>query len=129
MTFTYTLSPATDLTRVRFHLGDTDEDAAMFSDEEIAFVITEAGTWQRAVIACIENLIAKLAATPDFEADWLRVDASKALASYKALLIEKKRALGVGGLVATGVHVYRADSDLTESPDWASEANGGIACS
>ena len=35
MTFTYTPSSVTDVTRVRFHIGDTVEATAIFSDEEI----------------------------------------------------------------------------------------------
>lgn len=125
MTFSYTPSSPTDVTRVRFHIADTDSNAAAFTDEEITFVISEAGTWQKAVIQLIQHLIAKLAQTPDATMDWLKVEPSKALATYQALLIEKKRELGVTNLVATAVHTYRADSDLTEAPDWASEALGG----
>lgn len=122
MTFTYTLSPATDLTRVRFHIGDTDSSAAKFSDEEINFVISEAGTWQKAVIQLIQTLIAKLGHTPDATMDWLKIEPSKALAAYEKLLNEKRRELGIVSLTSTAVHVYRADSDQTESPDWASYA-------
>jgi len=125
MAFTYNVSSPTDLTRVRFHIQDTDSTAVKFTDEEITFVISEAGTWQKAVIQLIQALIAKLAHTPDATMDWLKVEPSKALASYQSLLIEKKRELGVTNLVATAVHAYRADSNLTEAPDWASEALGG----
>lgn len=126
MTFTYTPASPTDVTRVRFHIGDTDSTAAIFSDEEIEFITDEnSGSWQRAVIACIEAMIAKASNQPDFKADWLQVDGSKSIAGLKTLLSEKRRALGVASLVATSVHVYRADSNLTESPDWAGEAEGG----
>jgi len=59
-----------DVSRVRFHLGDTVETGAKFQDEEIAAVISEKGSWQQAVIACILNLMARLS-IPDFTADWL----------------------------------------------------------
>jgi len=119
MTFTYTPASPTDITRVRFHIGDTDEDSAAFSDEEITFVISEQTTWQRAVIACIQTLIARMAATPDFTADWLKVDATSALAGYRALLAEKRRELGVAGVTATATAVYRSDSLQTVAPeDW-----------
>jgi hypothetical protein len=116
MSFSY--NPlASDLDRVRFHLGDTDSAAAMFSDEEITAVITEAGTWQQAVCDCLQNVIARLS-IPQFSADWLTVNAAEATKSYRALLAEKRRLFGVSGITATAAHVYRADSELTEAPTY-----------
>lgn len=119
MTFTYTPSSPTDITRVRFHVGDTDEDAAMFSDEEITFVISEQATWQKAVIACIQAQIARIGSSPSFTADWLKVDQTSALAAWQRLLTEKRRELGVAAVVGTGQPVYRSDSLMTEpDEDW-----------
>lgn len=116
MTFTYDLVAVTDLTRVRFHTGDTDEDTAKWSDEEIQFVISEQdGNWKKAVIVLIQNLLAEMARTPNFTADWLRVDAQSARESLKALLAEKKAELGLSTNVASSVHVYRADSLMTDA--------------
>jgi hypothetical protein len=125
MSFTYNLSTPTDVTRVRFHIGDTDATLAIFSDEEIEFVITEAGSYQRAVIWCIQNIITKISAEPDSTADWLRVDWGRSLRGYQALLAVKRQELGVTStgntLVATAWHTYRADSLQSEAPDYADE--------
>lgn len=118
MTFTYTPATPTDITRVRFHTGDTVEAAAIHTDEDIQFAIDEEGGWQQAVIALLQHLIARLAATPDFQADWLRVDSSRSLSGYRALLAEKRRAFGITALRATARPVYRSDSAQTEAPEW-----------
>src|SRR5437762_1987965 len=109
MTFTY-IQPFNDIARVRFHLGDTDSTAARFTDEEISAIITEQGNWQTAVIACLENLIARLSGTPDFRADWLQVSIGSALAGYESLLKTKRREFGISRITAEAVHIYRPDS-------------------
>lgn len=117
MAFTYDLTSGfTDLTRVRFHINDVVEDEARFQDEEIVAVIEEAGSWQAAVIDLLENLILKLS-TPNFQADWLRVDNSTARDGYVLMLSQKKRKFG-GGIRGSAKHVYRADSDLDEEPTY-----------
>lgn len=117
MTFTYDVVSPTDVTRVRFHTGDTVEATARFTDEEISFVVSEMGSWQKATIACIQKMISEISATPDFQADWLRVDSSNALAALKELLAQKRRELSVSAYAARGQAVYRGDSDLTDVPD------------
>ena len=121
MTFSYDLSSGfSDLTRVRFHIGDTDANAPMFTDGEINALIVEKGSYQSAALACVKNLIAKLSATPSFQADWLRVDTATAVANYKALLSELQREFGVA-VVATGLTVYRQDSNQTTAPDYGND--------
>jgi hypothetical protein len=126
MTFTY--SPFTaDKDRVRFHTGDTDSTRAWFTDEEITAIITEAGSWQSAVIACIQNIIARLSGEPDFRADWLQVSQANALKSFRALLKDKARELGVAlsPVRASVGYVYRADSNQSQEPTYplSSEAD------
>lgn len=118
MTFTYT-PLVTDRDKVRFHIGDTDENAFIFSDEEIVAIISMAGSWQAAVITCLRNIIARLAATPSFSADWLRIDPAGAIKTYQSLLVQKQSELELdtgGGLESGVVHIYRADSDMSEEP-------------
>lgn len=118
MTFTYQPSATPDdVTRVRYHIGDTDESAAAFSDEEITMAIAEEGEWKPAVVSLIRSLIGKLS-TPDFQADWLRVSTKSAREGYASLLKEKQRELGVSSVRASGKPVYRGDSNATEAPDW-----------
>lgn len=124
MTFTYTPSTPNDITRVRFAIGDTDTTAAVFTDEEITFQISETTTWQRAVIALLESLIARLAATPDFQADWLRVSQAEALKAYQALLKIKRAEYGVATITATAKHTYRPDSNMTEAPTYDTAQDG-----
>lgn len=118
MTFTYTPATPTDITRVRWHIQDTDADAPIFTDEEITFLIAEEGTWQKAVIGAIRGIIAKIGVEGDFQADWLRVDRTKALAAYKLLLAEKQRELNVTSITASGKPVYRGDSNADGPPAW-----------
>jgi hypothetical protein len=117
MTFTYT-QPFNDVARVRFHLGDTDSTNARFTDEEITAIITEQGSWQKAVIACLENLIARLSSTPDFRADWLQVSIGSALSGYDSLLKTKWREFGITRITADAVHPYRPDSGQNGPPDF-----------
>lgn len=126
MTFTYELGTPTDTTRVRFHTGDTDEATALWQDDEIAFVIAEEGTWQKAVLALIESALVRLAHEPDMTADWLRIDWRRSADNWKALLAEKRRRFGLGAAVVSGgQHAWRPDLqsdepvyyDTSETPD------------
>lgn len=118
MTFTYSLTaPYTDLTKVRFALGDTDSTAAKFSDEEINFQISEQLTWQAAVITLLQGLIAKLA-IPNFTADWLQVDATTARKDLMWLLKEKRNEYGISALSVETGYAWRPDSRQNQSPDF-----------
>ena len=58
MSFTYDTSNPTDITSVRYHLADTVEADAIWSDEDITYAITlNDGSWQRAVVSLIEQYI------------------------------------------------------------------------
>jgi hypothetical protein len=120
MSFTYSPSSPSNLTRVRYHLGDTQADTAMFQDEEINFVLAEEGTVGKAVVSCIKSILARLAMEPDMQADWLKVDWRRNAEQWKSLLDEKKQEFGVG-LVKTssgGQHTYRPDSDQKTAPEY-----------
>ncbi len=118
MTFTYDLVTVTDITRLRFHTGDTLEEAAMWSDEELQFVLNEEGTVGKAVVALIMSALLRLAHEPDMTADWLRVDWRRAADNWKALLAEKRREFGLGATVSSGgQHVWRPDY-MPEAPSY-----------
>lgn len=125
MTTTYSYSPfAADKDIVRFHTGDVDVSdsgaKAFFSDEEIVALITLQGTWQRAVIACIKNMITRLATQPDLRADWLQTRYGN-LDKLQEFLKLKAAELGVSsGRAITGsvTHTYRPDSNQTEEIDY-----------
>lgn len=118
MTFTYTPSATpSDTTRIRFALGDVDSTAAKFSDEEIAMQIAEQSTWQRAVIALLQGLIAKMS-IPNFTADWLQVDATTARKDLMWLLQQKRNEYGISALSVETDYAYRPDSRQNQAPDF-----------
>lgn len=121
MTFSY--APSTDVGKVRFYTGDTVEDGAWFTDEEIDALITSEGTWQKAVIACIQNQLARMSSDPDVQADWLRYSTQGAIKAKQAYLLEMRRKLGVASVTATATHVYRPDSRQSSAPTF-SEVQG-----
>ena len=103
MTFTFNPSATpSNVTRVRYHIGDTVSDTAIYSDEVIEMLIAEAGSWQKAVISAINGIIAQIARDPKFEADWLKVDRSDALKFYGLLLSQKRAELFSSGGVQMG---------------------------
>jgi len=119
MNFTYDLTiPYTDLTRVRYETGDTVQASALWSDEEILFVLSEKGSVQLAVVSLVRNAIAKFSHDDDFKADWLQVDRTNRLAALKMLLQQKQGEYGLGSGTAGVVHRYRADSRQHEEPDY-----------
>lgn len=67
MTFTYSGDPSTSTRNyVRFLLNDTDSTDPLFSDEELAYVITEwSGDAYDAARECAEILIARFARLAD----------------------------------------------------------------
>ena len=119
MTCTFDLVDVTDNTRVRYHIQDTDCTAAMFSDEEIAFVIAEEGTFEKATISLIRATIAKLSREPDLTADWLKIDWRRSIAAWEKLLADKTVELGVTiKRTGRGLATFRGDSLATEPPDF-----------
>ena len=125
MAFTFTFDGtgfSTDKDRVRFHTRDYDLSLPVpkWSDELIIAVIADQGSWQKAVIALLTDLVIALS-NPDFKADWLEVSKQKEAAdSLRALLAQKKKELGVtsGGFTAKFVHVHRQDSLLKTEPTY-----------
>ena len=116
MTFTYDPSSPTDITRVRFHIADTVQAEAMYTDAEITFQIAETGSWQGAVIACLQNAQTRIELEPDFDADWLTVRRRKV--DWEKLIRQKRVELGVTTISTSAKPVYRADSLQTEPPEW-----------
>jgi hypothetical protein len=122
MSFSYDLVTPTDVTRVRRHISDTEEATAIYSDEEISFILSEEGTVAKAVIACIKQVIAKLAAEPNMKADWLQIDWATAITAWKGLLAEKKQEFGLGWQSSSGgQHSYRPDTLQKQAPDYGEE--------
>ena len=117
MTFTYDPSTVTDIERVRYHIGDTVESGALFTDEEITMVISETGTYKTAVISLLETMIV-IYSEPDFKADWLTVSASKAVAGLRSAILMKRKAFGIPASYGQLIHRWRPDSLQTEAPTY-----------
>ncbi len=89
MAFTYLGTLTTDRDNVRFHLGDTAENAgprpadANFTDAEIDGLIAAEGSWQRAVAAGFERLAAEWTRYPSFKADGLSLNRSDIAKGYR----------------------------------------------
>ena len=127
MAFTYNTTAPTDITRVRYHLADTVEAEAIWTDEDITYAITlQDGSWQRAVISLIEQYITMLSRTPDFSADWLSVNTKGTIQSWRALLADKRREFGLKQIFATVTHTYRADSREFQEPDYTEDNDAAI---
>ena len=123
-TFTYNLDNVTNIERVRWHLSDTKQPSMVW-DEEITFAISEAGTWQKAVIFIIDRKLMEMGMEPDFKADWLSVDAADAYKRLTALRAKKLNEFGLTSdsvfginLTTTSTNHYRADSQQTSEPDY-----------
>ena len=117
MTFTWLGTLATDLDKVRFHLGDTSSDGYWLPDETITALIASEGSVGGAVIAGLKYILTQLS-RPDFRADWLQVSNAEARKGYEGLLAEKRREFGVSAITAGSTHTYRADSLATREPDY-----------
>lgn len=124
MTFTYTPSTPTDITRVRYNIRDTDSTAAMFSDEEITFRIAEVGDWKHAVIDMLTGKIMELSNIPNFSAGWLRVDQTTARQQLERLLAMKRQEFGISLITASVTYIYRPDNtDFDSAPTFDSPAD------
>lgn len=120
MAFTYVPSAPNNITRVRYHIGDTDEATMMFDDDEISMALNEEGSVGKAVIACIQSILARLSLEPDLQADWLRIDWRRSAEHWRALLADKRQAFGLTARVSTStVQPYRIDSKQTDPPEYA----------
>jgi hypothetical protein len=113
MTFTYT--PATSptaTTLVRYHVSDTVEASAIFTDEEIEMVLAVEGSVGKAVVSLINAIIGRLSREPDMTADWLTISWRRSSDAWMKLLDQKKQEFGVGvfTISTTAVNPFRIDS-------------------
>lgn len=119
MPFTFNPALADNISLVRFHIGDTNENGHYLEDATINYFVTTYDL-ATAVIRCIQYIITQLS-TPNFSQDWLTVSNEQARAGYEALLKQKALELGVSLTRVTASSTislpYRADSyqDSTDS--------------
>ena len=112
MTFSYTPHLTTDVSLVRFHIGDTNSEGFYIDDEAIQYFVTTYSV-NAAVVKCIQYIITQLS-QPNFRLDWLTVSNEEARAGYENMLKIKAQEMGInlGGAVASASISlpYRADS-------------------
>jgi hypothetical protein len=91
MTWTYSGDPSSsDLDKVRFLVGDTDEALPLMQDEEINFLIKTKGSADGAIQNVLLSIIAVLAREVDYVIGPESVKASQRLANYRQLLNDMK---------------------------------------
>lgn len=112
MAFTYNPALSTNVSLVRFHIGDTNESGAFLADETINYLVTTYSVGE-AVVRSIQYIITQLS-QPDFKLDWLSISNKEARAGYEKLLKEKAQEFGIrlSKLTPTSTisQPYRADS-------------------
>lgn len=111
MAFTYTAGSTTTLNRVRFELGDTDSNAALFADEEIEAKLAERGDDVLLAAADLCEILArKYARAYDFETDGQKFSRSQMSKQYLELARQlRARAGGVTSVATTRVDGYSSD--------------------
>lgn len=119
MTWTYSGDPSsTDRDTVRFLVSDTDTNAQLVSDEEIAWALTEGGVYNAAAIVA-RAISAQYARKADFEVSKdLKVSYSKQATAYSDLAssLENKASAKAPMPYAGGISIddkvsYEGDTD------------------
>jgi len=118
MSFNFDPTLSDDVSLVRFHIGDTDEEGYFLDDETIQYWVNQDDV-NSAVVSCIRYILSQLS-RPDFKLDWMSVTGmQEARKGYEALLMQKTAELGEVHItaMATISLPYRADSlqDSSES--------------
>lgn len=113
MAFTFDETLATDLAKVRFHVGDTHSDGHYLEDGTITALLTSEGSVGGAVVACLKYIITQLS-SPNFRLDWLTVSNEQARDGYEKLLKSKALEFGISLSKVTASSTislpYRSDS-------------------
>jgi hypothetical protein len=123
MTFTYAGDLSSDREKVRFYMQDTvggsgpKPSGTNFTDEELAGLITNEGSWQRAVAACFEALASIWANRYDFTTEGQSFRRSSATDKFAKLAKEWRDEYGssAGSVSTDSVTRVDAYSDDIES--------------
>lgn len=117
MTWSYSGDPSNSSTdAVRFLIGDTDSADQQMSDEEIGWLVSEAGsTYAAAVLAC-DGLAAKYARQTDKTAGELSVKSSQRMEHY-TMLAKRLRQRSVTRALPFAGGISKASKDTFEEND------------
>lgn len=123
MAFTYDIS--TDLGKVRWRVGDTEDAGHLLEDAEINAVLSDTANLDAAAVRCCEAILAKLGKRADRSVVGINTSRSQQFTQYKDLLAELRArvSLGGGGMTAHAGGVSRSrntatrqDSDFNAPP-------------
>ena len=113
MTFSFDTTLSTDLAKVRFHIGDTNENGHYMEDQTITALLTSEGSVGGAVIASLRYIITQLS-QPNFSLDWMSVSNQEARKGFQEILKQKAAEFGISasGVTASSTisPTYRGDS-------------------
>lgn len=116
MTFTYAGTLATDLDKIRFHIGDTTSgagpkpDGTNFTDEELGGLLTAEGSVGRAVAGVYEALAVIWAPKYDFTSEGQSFRRSTPSERFAKLAAEWREQYGSAGTAATSMSLTRVDA-------------------
>lgn len=115
MTYTFDPALADNVSLVRFHIGDNNDEGHFLEDETINYLVTTHGVGT-AVVRAIEYIITQLS-QPNFSLGWMNVSTDAARAGYENLLKVKAQQfnLNASGIVASSSIKlpWRPDSYMT----------------
>jgi hypothetical protein len=112
MTWSYSGDPSVStVDAVRFLVGDTDHADQQMSNEEIAWLVSEAGNATAAAILACDNLVAKYARQTDKTAGELSVKSSQRQAHYAGLAKRLRQRVATRNAVPFAGGISRTSKD------------------
>lgn len=130
MATTYSGDPSqSDKDKLRFHIGDVDEDAMHLSDEEITYILDAEDTFQRAVVSALDRIVHRLANEVTSSLGPSQVNAEQRYKQYKQLLHEARENLFAarpfaGGVTKSDKRARERDDSLTKPYFYRSGVGG-----
>lgn len=125
MTWTYSTAVTLDRDKVRLYIGDTNTSSQLFSDEEIAAMVTIQGSAILAAAALCDGLAAKFSRSVSFSVEGLSISNSEKSDNYRKLAsILRARATSdpgqmgpayVGGISTAAMDAIETNTDRTHS--------------
>lgn len=120
MTWTYDTSLATNRDKVRFEIQDTDTSDQLFSDEEIAAVLTAEGSVAASVLRLSKKLMVKFARIVDTSVGRVSESANQRYQAYKEIVarLDAEQAMyatpSFGGVNVSANDTLDADTTLVQ---------------
>lgn len=103
MTWTYDTTLSTDLSRVRFKIGDTVAIDPLFTDEEIQALLDDGESVLDVAIELLDSLVMRYARLVNMKSSDTQKDASKLHEQYQKQLDKLLSESQAGSSIAVGV--------------------------